>query len=334
MARPINVFGALFLLTVAMLIPKLSFAEKVFLFEGQVDFSKNEFNIVFDIDDKGSVVATAQKISETDYQFVVDIEHLKTPLFDLLSKIESSIEVIHNNTPLTSLADSTLRGRIWSKYSLLDYKPVEELEGTFEIKNQQLLVTALSFGSFTCKGHIDITSPYGLDLTINLLGVDMNDFLNFWNSNKKYESSGAVTGEIKVSGTLDHLALKGSLESQNGFVQKLNYHVISLNIEGVYPHMQISQSTISKSDGVSFLLDGPFDLSDKDNFKKQIKALTLAPLVHNSGSESEWTIKRLNSDNPGITELKYRFRKGDALGTGTSIGDETDMFGLEQTRKF
>lgn len=335
MVRRINIFRVFFLCAFVMAMPKLSFAEKVFFFEGQIDFSKNEFTIIFHIDDNSSIAATAQKISETDYRFVLDIEHLKTPFFDLLSKIESSIEVIHKkNAPEITFVDTIFRGRVWSRYSLVDYKPVEELTGSFEIKEQRLQVTALSFGNLTCNGYIDLVSPYGLDLTVNLMGVDMNDFLNFWSSNKKYESSGAITGEIKASGTFGNLALRGKLESRHGFVQKLHYDIISLNIEGIYPHMQIAQSTISKSDGVTFSLEGPFNLRDKTNFKKQIKALTLMPLVSDSGSELEWTIKRLSLEDSGITELKYRFRKGNILGIGTSIDDEADMFGLERTRKF
>jgi len=98
--------------------------------------------------------------------------------------------------------------------------------------------------------------------------------------------------------------------------------------------MLISNSTVSKSDGVSFMLDGPINLKDKANFKKQIKALTRAPVVSDSGSEMEWTIKRISPEESDTTELKYRFRKGDALGIGTSVGDESDMFGIERTRKF
>jgi len=98
--------------------------------------------------------------------------------------------------------------------------------------------------------------------------------------------------------------------------------------------MHIGHSTISKADGVSFTLDGPFNLKDKANFKKQIKALTLAPVVSGSGSEREWTIRRINPEDYDTMELKYRFRAGDALGTGTSVDDETDMLGIERTRKF
>jgi len=318
-----------------ILVPKLVFAEKVFSFEGQIDFLKNEFNIVLDLDEKSSVAATARKISETNYRFLVDIEHLKTPLFDLLSKIESSVEIVSIDKSSEKIFPSmVLKGKVWSQYSLVDYKPVKELSGGFEIKNQRLYLTELSFGNLNCNGFIDLVRPYKLNLSLDLLNVSMSNFLNFWSANKQYESSGTVSGEIKASGTLDNLMLKGSLESRNGFVQKLNYNAISLNIEGIYPNLEIMNSTISKSDGVSFTLDGPFDLSDRGHFKKQIKALTIAPLVSHSESEGEWTIKRLNLEKSGVTEIKYRLRKGDVLGAGTSASDETDMLGFERTRNF
>jgi len=195
-------------------------------------------------------------------------------------------------------------------------------------------INALSFGDLNCNGYIDLVQPHKLNLSLDLLNVAMSDFLNFWSANKRFDSSGSVSGKIRASGTLDNLVLKGRLESRNGYVQKLDYDVISLNIEGTYPNLEITNSMVSKSDGVSFTLDGPFDLSDRGHFKKQIKALTIAPLVSDSGSEREWTIKRLNLEESGVSEIKYRHRKGDVLGTGTSAGDETDMLGFERTRNF
>ncbi len=328
-------FKVFLLIVLVTFMPKLSFAGKVFFFEGQIDLSNNEFHIVLDLDEKSSVTAKVTRISETNYRFSLDIDHLKTPFFDLLSKIESSIDLVKNENGTGNPFDiTTLQGNIWSQYSLVNYKPINELSGRFEIKDKRLYVMALSVGNLTCEGYLGLIAPYNLDVAFNLLGVDMSDFLNFWGSGKKYESSGNIFGEIKASGSLDHLELKGSLESRDGFVQKLDYNTIVLNIEGVYPFMEIAHSTVSKSDGVSFSLDGPFDLSDKKNFKKQIKALTLSPLVSDSGSELEWIIKRLNPENSGTTEFKYHLKKGNALGIGPSSGDEIDMLGIERSRKF
>lgn len=335
MVEFMNILKFFLLIILVALVPKLSFAEKALSFEGKIDLLKNEFTVVLDLDEKSSIAATARRISETDYRFLVDVEHLKTPLFDLLSKIESSVEVIKEDSISKAMpAGTTFRGKVWSQYSLVDYKPIRELSGGFEIKDRRLYLTELSFGNLNCNGFIDLIRPYKLNLSLDLLNVGMSDFLNFWSAGKKFEASGTVSGKIKASGTLDNLALKGSLESRNGFVKKLDYDSILLNIEGIYPHMRIERSMISKSDGVSFTLNGPFDLSDRANFKKQIKALTIAPLVSGSGSEREWTIKRLDLKKSGVTEIKYRLRKGDVLGIGTSASDESDMFGFERTRKF
>jgi hypothetical protein len=117
-------------------------------------------------------------------------------------------------------------------------------------------------------------------------------------------------------------------------VEKLHYDKIVLNAEGIYPHIYIARSSVTKSDGVSFKLDGPFNLNDRENFKKQIKALTFAPLVDHFASESEWTIKSLNQQGSAATEIKYHYKKGDALGVGPTSGDAIDMLGIERTNRF
>jgi hypothetical protein len=319
-----------------LFLAEISFAQKAFFFKGDFDFAKKEFHIVLDMDGSRTFAAAAQQITENSYRLSLDINHLKTPFFDLLSQIESTIEVQPQGQKnlSTSWEGAGWTGKVWSQYSLVDYKPVRELSGDFEIKDHKVFVHSLSFGNIQCSGTVELGSPYKLDLVFKLYDVAMDDFLNFWGTGKKYKSSGAVSGEIRASGTVNDLALQGSLESRNGFVQNLDYDVIFLNIEGIYPHMKIVRSMIAKSDGVSFNFNGPLNLKDKDNFKKQIKALTLAPLVSDSGSEREWTIRRLNPEASETTEFKYRLRKGDALGTGTSVDDEIDMLGIEQTRKF
>jgi len=331
-----KMFKALIMLCMMVLLTDRSFAESEFTFKGDFDLTGQAINIVVDIEDQRSVAATFRRVADNGYKLSLDINHLKTPLFDLLSKIESDIELKQNdgNSSLPATDAPRLTGKVWSRYSLIDYKPVTELSGNFEIRDNRLMLHSLDFGILKCSGSVGLGAPFDLDLVFNLYDVAMDDFLNFWGSGQPYQTAGTVSGDIKVSGTPDNLVLKGNLESRGGFVQKLDYDVISLNIEGIYPNMKIARSLIAKSDGVSFSFEGPLNLKDKKNFKKQLKALTIAPLVLGSGSEREWTIKRLNPDATETTELKYRMRTGDALGTGTSIDDEIDMLGIEQTRKF
>ncbi len=318
-----------------MLFVPRAFANVIVTFHGQVDFTQKQFDVTLDFpssarglpeDNKQpSVAISGAKVSDKDYRFSLDIDHLRTPICDLLSKIESSIEVdpqaADNDTP-------AVRGEIWSQNSLVDYKPVRELTGQFEIKDSQLMLKSLSFGNLSCQGSLELVYPYKMDMKVLLHDVAMKDFLNFWVRNKEYKTFGTVSGEIGVSGTWDKIGLKGSLESHEGYVEELEYNSIHLNAQGVYPQLQIGQSMISKSDGVSFMFSGPIDLSDQDNFKKQIGALVLAPLVSDSASEKEWTIKRLNQPNSGATEIKYLLRKDE------KSNESSGMIGVEQTMSF
>ena len=160
----------------------------------------------------------------------------------------------------------------------------------------------------------------------------MEDFLAFWSNSREFSAAGTVAGKIKVSGALDHLLLKGNLASFNGFVDKLQYDSFFLNMEGIYPHLQIASSTVSQSDGPSYTLDGPFNLSDQQSFKKQIENLTIAPLINDSGSRVEWTFKRLKDERSGTTEIKYLLRKDNA--SGDAFSKESDMLGVERRMEF
>ena len=318
-----------------LLFVPCAFANVVVIFHGQVDLAQKQFDVTLDFphlpeslpseNKQSSVAISGVKVSDTDYRFSLDIDHLRTPIWDLLSKIESSIAI---DPQVAGKGIPAVRGEIWSQNSLIDYKPIRELTGRFEVRDGQLLLRSLSFGNLSSQGSVGLVYPYKMDLKVLLHEVAMEDFLNFWMGSNEYKSFGTVSGEIAVSGTLDRIGLKGSLESHDGYVEKLEYNSIYLNAQGVYPQLSIGQSTISKADGLSFAFSGPVDLSDQENFTKQIGALVLSPLVSDSASEREWTIKRLNQPNSGATEIKYLLRKEDKS-EGAS-----GMLGVQQTMSF
>jgi len=310
---------------ISLLSAHSALANAIFSFEGEINFQEEKMDLIFDFKDDSSIVTSIKKTAEDQYHLSIKADHVRTPYFDLSSDMESLIEVARQKGP----AGYAISGKLWSSYSLIDYKPIRELSGRFEIKNQKLFLDSLSFGNIKCSGYVDLVSPHQLDLAFDLNSIDMDDFLNFWMKEKNYLSSGNIEGSIRVSGAMDKLFLKGILQSYNGFIKNLDYDNIYLNVEGYYPHMQIARSTLSKSDGVSFSFDGPFDLSDRKNFKKQIKSLTLSPLVRDSERESEWTIKKLQLKGAATTELKYLLRK-DSITDSENMG----MLGLERTVEF
>jgi len=217
---------------------------------------------------------------------------------------------------------------------LIDYKPIKELSGEFFINESKITFKDVSYGKLTCNGTIDITHPYHMNLTLGLDSLDMASFLSVWMDKEKNDAAGFVFGEIKISGPLHEIFLKGKLTSYNGYVNKLEFSKFFLDIEGIYPEMQIQESSVSQTEGMSFLFEGPINLSreSKDDFYKQVKALNISPIVRDSESEVEWTLKSSTQKDRGTTELKYLKRKSS---DGSSRDkDGSDMFGIENIFEF
>lgn len=305
-----------------------SFAYETVAFHGSLDFDKQDFSLSFNLGQHDILKARASQMEEKDFHLKLDVDHLKTPIFELSSEIESLIAVLNKEHPM----DTKIYGKLWSKYSILNYKPIRELSGDFEFEGGRVELKNVIFGSMECNGYFEIFPPFKADITFSLTDVPMEDFLAFWTGQSLYEASGKVSGDIRLSGNFRKPLLRGNLLSQNGLIKELKYRTMKLNIEGVYPAMEISQSFISQADGLSFSFSGPINLSDKNNFKKQIKALALVPMVRDSSDKVEWTIRRLDETEGASTEIKYLKMKN-AGDSPFSFGN-SDMLGVERSVDF
>lgn len=305
-------------------------AKEWLAFNGVMDFENSRLEINCDVESDAVSKAVIRKSEENKYHFKFDVSHLNAFSFDISSEIEGMVEIKKSENSQKDMVVGTL----WSNYSMVDFKPVKELSGSYKIENNQLMITNISFGSVGGKGLVELTAPYKLDFLIDIAYMPMADFLKFWMQKDKYESSsGEVAGQIKASGTLDQPFLKGNFKSFDAKVIDYNFNSIVLNMEGVYPHFTIDNtSSLSKADGMSFTFNGPINIDDAKNLKRQIKSLKVSPLVKESDSRKEWTIKRFNEDGEDSAELKYFMRKEGVVGSKND--EETALFGIERSMQF
>jgi hypothetical protein len=309
--------------------PPLAEAKTVIPFKGEIDFSAKKFLMTFDNGAGSSLSVEALQAQENQYTISVNITSLRTPFFDISTILESTWEVRR----VGKKGPPTITGKVGSQYSLINYKPVQELAGQFEIKDGKFFIHSLSVGNVLCQGSIQTIVPYQMDVKVRLAGVDMNDFLFFFLGKHDIVNEGMVGGEIHVFGKPDHLQLKGQLASYEGFVDQLDYSSIKINTEGVYPLIYVSDSTITQSDGLTYGIAGTLDLSRKEDLGRQIGDFITEPLVKAEGTSWEWTLKKVKSENrSGTTELKYLLHKNDHL--HRSPVEDSDMFGLERKMEF
>ena len=117
--------------------------------------------------------------------------------------------------------------------------------------------------------------------------------------------------------------------SQNGSIENVSYDLLSLHAQGIYPLVDLTNSTVTKTNGFSFDLDGKVDLSNKKDMASQIKAIKKIPLIKDNVLQSEWVLKRMqDSDGEGKTETKF-FLKKDKKG-GLSGQEDSGLLGVEK----
>ncbi len=295
-------------------------------FSGQIDFRRNNMSLVLGEKEKSSVSVQLLTISDDHYQLKLNLDDLKTSLFEISTQLESSIESVE-----TAPDKTFLKGSIISHYSLFNHKPISELSGQFEIKNHILYLPAASMDGINFQGSIELFYPYKINISLQLEGIPMSDFLSVWVDNPDIRAQGNVFGSIQIAGVPGHLIVKGNLATYNGAVEELEYDSIVLNLQGQYPVLKLMNSTVTKADGVSFNVNGNFDLSHREYFRKEIEALTKSPLISKGDSEWEWTIKRKDKD-VSTSEFKYFLQKKNSQ--ENPLKEESDVLGVEQKIKF
>jgi hypothetical protein len=262
-------------------------------------------------------------------RFVLKLDHVKTPWFDISSNIYGGWKFIGGKGRKWNVHSDVIQGKIKSYYTLVDYKPFRDLEFIFQAEKDMLIMQKIIFGPLSGKAAMTLDRPHILDGKLELTDYNLADFLSFWIPQRKHDSGGSLDASIRFQGTPDKLYLRVRSESYDGFIKHFNFEKMLLNFNGVYPRLYISDANVMDRGGMSFSIIGPLDLSQKNNIKQQIEALTVTPLVVDSERKSEWTIRRFEDEGEtSITSFKAFLNKSE-IGVG-----DTGMIGVERKIEF
>ncbi|MFA5059639.1 MAG: hypothetical protein WC676_03335 [Candidatus Omnitrophota bacterium] len=319
--------GLVFFLWLIFFPVSLAHGENVFNFNGVVDFSARKINMTLSFENGSSIAFEGKFLAQENFEFQTKINHFKTPLFDISTELGSSFEVVRE------ASGSFIRGALASQYSLFDYKPVDELSGHFIIKKGRLYLYSLSWGGIICDGYIGLFAPYEISLSLRFSDAQLAELLMWLGCPVEDRIFGQASGFIEVSGMTDKPILKGKILAYDGSIQGLEFDQLQINFFGSYPVVQLDNSLIAQSDGLSFNISGDFDLSRQCDFAGAMAAVKISPLVAESDIHREWTIKKkTEGSSSSSTEFKYRLRKqSEGL---DSFDREADLLGVERSIKF
>ncbi|MDP8266306.1 MAG: hypothetical protein P9M07_05105 [Candidatus Aceula meridiana] len=308
-------------------VPKVT-ASLVCTFEGQADFSAKEVKIDFNFFKDGQLSFYAFEENTGDIRFSLDADRFKAMLFEITTRIEGSARIIEDPKD----PDLFLKGSVTpSDVETFFAKSPLPSSGNFEVRGDRFYLKPLKLGNLKCVGYFGLVSPYDVDLNLGLRNVSLLDFFS-WVGARDIFSAGEVSGEMRVSGFSDQIFLSGLLTSYDGEIENFTYDYIIAGFEGLYPTIDLRQTSVSERDGIGVRVIGELDLSqDFQKFHEQLARLKMEPIIQGNDVERQWTIRRQNDQGrERETGFHYRLRKPrEATGV-----EETDMFGIHRSIKF
>ena len=297
-------------------------------FHGDINFLQKKLNIVLEKDDRRFVSAEFVFLAQDNLLFRLNLEHLQNSLFEISTQLDGTVKLSESPDQKGSI----LRGQIASQYSLINYKPVSEFSGAFEIKDGKLSLSDLSMGGARLDGVWDLNFPFPLDLSLQLNEIPLKNLIAVWLDDPEIEARGGVSGQLQISGVLPSPSIQGRLVTYEGLAGDLRYKSIVLNVEGQYPFIKLMNSVVIPEEGMPFNITGRIDLSNRNHFKKEIEFLTKSAVVNVGISEWAWTLKQNLREEDLSSEFKYFSRKKESQ--DNPLKEESDLLGVEQKIKF
>lgn len=298
-------------------------AAEVYPFYGQVDFINKSFALSVERNN-GRADLKIDPAAHNSYHMQLDVERMHTPFFEMTTHIQGVVKIEQNDV------QPRISGYIQSESTQINGTDSDEISGHFELASGVLRVQELNCGGFAASGSLAVDPPHELNTRIGFEDVDVSYFVEWLvGPQKNVEASGLMSGQIALSGTPEKLLIKAQVVSQHGNIEKVAYDLLSLHLQGVYPDVGLTDSTVTQKNGFSFDLDGTVDLSDKEHMAAQLKAIKKIPLIKDTASQSEWVLKRVqDSEGEGKTETKFFLKKDKK--TGLSGREDSSLFGVEK----
>lgn len=306
--RKIRLF---FLVISAFLVyPSVALGEVHIPFDGTIDFVNGTFSATIK-DDQQDIQIDCVRDDKFDFHASIRLQPLSVGDAHLKSDIKLSLNQRIVNDTLASA-----RMGIQSHYTLINGKPIKDLVGDLEWRDDKLWIHSLEIGAFLIQGAVAPQSEKPIDVTIQWRDVELEPALNMTRPVEKHVvAEGVASGNIRIIGSWRHPRMVGVVSTYNGFIDDFVFDSINFRFEGEYPVIHITEAILNRPGQVTGNLTGTIDVTNLATFITQFKALKKAPIIQQDDeNEVGWVYKRVTAENDlgkSVSEMKYFIRKED-----------------------
>ena len=187
----------------------------------------------------------------------ISANHLKVMGFDLLSNYSISGKLNYDaNNRLESVT-----GDFGTTGSLINYDPVREIKGAYELKDGTVKLTGVNYGDVVyANGSLGFGAKNDIDLRFKFKGAQLGGLTDL--AMEKGAVSGLVFGDMSIKGGLGkELNIDGQLEFLNGNISTVHYNSARINLKGKSSTLEFIDSKVY-TDNQVLTLEGKIDLKD------------------------------------------------------------------------
>jgi hypothetical protein len=238
-----------------------------FMLNGLLQTAKKGFSFnLFPEDDKGNATAMGE-VSELgisgdlsklpNFSLDINANHLKIFGFDLLSKYAI-------NGKLNYGADNRLEsvsGDFSTSGSIINYDPIREVKGAYELKDGKLKLTGVNYGDvLIANASVSLTGRREVDIHLKFKGAQLGGLTDLMT--EKGMLSGTVMGDIYIRGELGkEMNIDGQIEFLNGSISIIRYSSAKINIKGRGSRLEFIDSKVY-TDVETLALEGAINMAD------------------------------------------------------------------------
>ncbi|MFZ5803190.1 MAG: hypothetical protein ACOY3K_08860 [Candidatus Omnitrophota bacterium] len=269
---------------------------------GHLDLDFDTGNYEIQVGNRQRQFRMSSNLRGLDCRFDVLLNHFRVAGLDLVSLFH--IQIIPQSR---SSEDDywKFKGVMDTDYLILEYIPIEDLRGTFELTPMGIHHLLASWGRvFNLKAEVSFlgASPKIL-AELRVDGFDLDQVKTFANKPLPKKLDGLLEGKLKVTGPLKSPDCVGNFTIKSGTLGKLNYDLGRIQFRGIPPYLKLYDSYVRHGRS-EFPVEGSIDFS-RQNMFHGFRIRTPEKFILWKGIEANTSRadKDLEIDVPGLPTL-------------------------------
>lgn len=238
-----------------------------FILNGLLQTAKKGFSIdLFPEDIKGNATAMGEMsklgisgdFSKLPYfTLSINANHLKLMGFDLLSNYTINGKLDYGS----ERKFESVTGDFSTSGSIINYNPIREIKGAYEIKDGKLKLNGVNYGDVAfASGSVAFSGKNDVDIHLKFKGAQLAGLTDLMT--EKDMLSGLAFGDIFIRGELGkEMRIEGQLEFLDGNISFVRYNSAKLTLKGKGSILEFIDSKVYTDEG-TLMLEGTLDLAD------------------------------------------------------------------------